>query len=371
MAITYPLSMPTSPGLKTARLTMRNVVGISESPTTLAQQVLDWNADAWLLEAVLPRISTRAQAEPWNAFLAALKGPVGTFLAGDPAGRVAQGQLGKNLLQNPEQFDNAIWTKDTGTLPAVVTANAASAPQAGLSLADKIAFPGTLTAGQTSQVVQLVPLCAAQRSFTFSVWMKADAGCTVTMRIEDASPYQGPAASADVAVTTGWQRFSVSGAFANSPGGSIHVILRYQAVAAAANVYAWGAQLEPGLAMGVYQQRYGDPICDGGALQRASSMTVRGLVPNATGLLLAGDYFQLGSGTSTRLYKLLGDINADATGKAGIDFWPGLRGPLADGQVLTLVGAQGLFRLASVDRGFDLDEILQYPGLAFSAREAL
>src|SRR5262245_35767645 len=87
MTISYPLDMPTlaSGSRRPARIFMgaRDVVGISESPFTMQQQVQVFTGGGLGLECTLPS-QNRAEADPWIAFLLALQGVYGTFRYGDP-----------------------------------------------------------------------------------------------------------------------------------------------------------------------------------------------------------------------------------------------------------------------------------------------
>lgn len=89
MAISYPLSMPTT-GVRSIRLSARNVVGVAASPFTGAQQVYRHQGAWWEAEISLPPMK-RADAEEWIGFLLSLKGRAGTFLLGDPAGASPRG----------------------------------------------------------------------------------------------------------------------------------------------------------------------------------------------------------------------------------------------------------------------------------------
>ncbi len=86
MPITYPLSIPTTPGaagLERFVLSGAHAVGVLRSPFTFMTQVQAHPGEAWMLEAsVAP--CRKEQAEPWVAFFASLRGPTGTFLIGDP-----------------------------------------------------------------------------------------------------------------------------------------------------------------------------------------------------------------------------------------------------------------------------------------------
>jgi len=90
VSITYPLTMPATPGFKQLTLLQNFVVGESDSPFTAQGQIYEHQGSWWEAKVDLP-IMTRAQAAPWIAFLAALNGRSGTFLLGDP---VATGPIG-------------------------------------------------------------------------------------------------------------------------------------------------------------------------------------------------------------------------------------------------------------------------------------
>ena len=92
----------------------------------------------------------------------------------------------------------------------------------------------------------------------------------------------------------------------------------------------------------------------------SSSVTV-----TMTGTLLAGDYFQLGSGSTARLYMVLQDQNGSGT----LEIWPALRSA-ASAASATLSTPRGLFRLSSNEVARTADEIGRY-GITFGAMEAI
>ena len=83
MAITYPLSLPTTIGIAEIELRANNVTGISQSPFTYKQQVVQHQGQRWDASVNIPPVR-KDLAEAWIAFLISLKGPVGTFYLGDP-----------------------------------------------------------------------------------------------------------------------------------------------------------------------------------------------------------------------------------------------------------------------------------------------
>jgi hypothetical protein len=84
VTITYPLNPPSITGIGPQNFTLRqvNVVGETESPFSLQQQIQQWSGQAWQIEADLPPM-LYPQAEQWISFLGALFGKFGTFLMGD------------------------------------------------------------------------------------------------------------------------------------------------------------------------------------------------------------------------------------------------------------------------------------------------
>jgi hypothetical protein len=113
----------------------------------------------------------------------------------------------------------------------------------------------------------------------------------------------------------------------------------------------------------------GTPLVNG-AGQTGYELITDGWTVSQTGILKAGDYIQLGSATTARLYKVLDDVNSDASGNATLDLWPDLRSAPADNATITVSNAKTNFRLASAQTSWDINEATIY-GLTFGAREAL
>jgi hypothetical protein len=95
-----------------------------------------------------------------------------------------------------------------------------------------------------------------------------------------------------------------------------------------------------------------------------------GWTPNTSGILLAGDVIQIGSGATAGLYQVLQDANSDAGGLATLDIAPRLRMAWSEDTGLVTVGAQGVFRLAGSVASYDIDDMRMY-GLQLDAIEAL
>jgi hypothetical protein len=83
MAITYPRTLPTTPGIKSNEFELDFNVDEHESPIT-RQSTFDHKfGDQWQGMYVYPPMSA-LQAREWKAWFASMHGPVKTFYAGDP-----------------------------------------------------------------------------------------------------------------------------------------------------------------------------------------------------------------------------------------------------------------------------------------------
>jgi hypothetical protein len=113
----------------------------------------------------------------------------------------------------------------------------------------------------------------------------------------------------------------------------------------------------------------GTPLVNG-AGQTGNELVTDGWTTSTTGILKAGDYIQLGTGATSRLYKVLDDVNSDGSGNATLTVWPDLRSAPADNAAITVSNTKTTFRLTSAQTGWDINEATIY-GLTFGAREAL
>lgn len=208
MAISYPLSLPTSIGIAQIELRATNAVAVSRSPFTYSTQVHAYSGQSWQADVTLPSIR-RDLAEEWVAWLISLKGQLGTFYLGDP---------------------NAV------------------TPRGSARNTDTILVNGATSSGNT-------------------------------LAIDDAPASQ-------------------------------------------------------------------------------------------TGYLKAGDYMQVGTGTSRQLFKVLADVDTNSSGQATVDIWPDVRTTIANNSAVTVENTKGVFRLSSNEQGFSINEASFY-GISFGAMEAL
>jgi hypothetical protein len=100
----------------------------------------------------------------------------------------------------------------------------------------------------------------------------------------------------------------------------------------------------------------------------SQSLSITGAAANASTYLLPGDYIQLGSGSSSRLHKVLNTVATNGSGAATMDIYPALRSSPSGAVVVS--SAKGLWRLNTADSSWDIDEAIKY-GIVFGAAEAL
>lgn len=95
------------------------------------------------------------------------------------------------------------------------------------------------------------------------------------------------------------------------------------------------------------------------------SLGDRSVTVAMTGTLKAGDYIQLGSGSSARLHKVL----VDKSGSGTLEIWPALRDDYTTASA-TLTNAKGVFRLASNSTQWGIGSSSAY-SIQFDAMEDL
>jgi hypothetical protein len=109
----------------------------------------------------------------------------------------------------------------------------------------------------------------------------------------------------------------------------------------------------------------GTPLIKG-ASQTGKTLITDGWTVSTTNILKAGDYFQLGSGSNTRLHKVLTNTTSDSSGNATLDIFPEIKTAYADNTAITTSNAKGVFRLPSNEMAFDLKQASTY-GMSFAA----
>jgi hypothetical protein len=113
----------------------------------------------------------------------------------------------------------------------------------------------------------------------------------------------------------------------------------------------------------------GTPLVNG-ADQLGSELILDGATATQTGWLKAGDYVQLGSGSTASLKMVLQDADSDGSGNVTLDLWPDVRTAPADNDAITTTSPIGLWRLLSNDFSYDVNSASHY-GIKFSAVEVI
>lgn len=103
---------------------------------------------------------------------------------------------------------------------------------------------------------------------------------------------------------------------------------------------------------------------------RQNQLITDGWTASVTGILKAGDWLQIGSGSATRLHKVLDDADSDGSGSATLTLWPNLRESPNDNEVITVNNAQGLFRLTGNEMPWELEAPGRFK-LSFGCLEVL
>jgi hypothetical protein len=113
----------------------------------------------------------------------------------------------------------------------------------------------------------------------------------------------------------------------------------------------------------------GTPVVKG-ASQTGSTLLIDGCTASQSSYLAAGDYIQLGSAASSQLYKVTQTAASDGSGNATLEIWPDLRSSPADNATITVNATKGLFRLATNETDWSINEASIF-GLTFPAIEVI
>lgn len=110
MAITYPISLPSSPAPAGIRIYPRSVVAVAVSPFSGTQQAYQHQGQVWQADITLPPMRL-ADAQPWMAALLQLNGRYGTFYLGNEAMRTPIGAAtGTPLVKGASQTGQSLIT---------------------------------------------------------------------------------------------------------------------------------------------------------------------------------------------------------------------------------------------------------------------
>lgn len=90
----------------------------------------------------------------------------------------------------------------------------------------------------------------------------------------------------------------------------------------------------------------GGTITVNGAGQTGNTLTVDGMTTSTNGILKAGDYFQIGTGSSARLYMATENLDSNGSGQGTLTFEPKLKESPADNASIISTAPKGVFRLS-------------------------
>jgi hypothetical protein len=110
---------------------------------------------------------------------------------------------------------------------------------------------------------------------------------------------------------------------------------------------------------------YATPRGDASSVAVTGSAGASTVAVAMTGTLKAGDYIQLGTGSSARLHKVL----VDQTGNGNLEIWPSLRSDYSSATA-TLDSPKGVFRLKQNMTEWSINNASFY-GVSFEAVEVI
>lgn len=93
-------------------------------------------------------------------------------------------------------------------------------------------------------------------------------------------------------------------------------------------------------------------------------------VGNSIVAFKAGDYIQLGSSSSSRLYMIVADATSNGSGVVTVTIEPSIRVTVSSGAAVVFQSPACSMRLDANDIGWDADNVSKY-GISFSCTEAI
>lgn len=113
----------------------------------------------------------------------------------------------------------------------------------------------------------------------------------------------------------------------------------------------------------------GTPLVNGAA-QVGQELVTDGWPASVNGVLLMGDLIQIGSGATTRMYKILKNVNSNGSGQATLDIWPRLRESPADNAAIVTSEPKCVWRLKDNIMDWSVNTAKHF-GLEIDAVEAI
>lgn len=113
----------------------------------------------------------------------------------------------------------------------------------------------------------------------------------------------------------------------------------------------------------------GTPLVKG-AGQTGNELITDGWTADTTNILKAGDWIQLGTAATSRLHKVLDNVNSDETGTATLTLFPSLRFTPLDNSAVVIESPKGQWRLSTNDIDYTI-QTGQFYGITLACMEAL
>ena len=112
----------------------------------------------------------------------------------------------------------------------------------------------------------------------------------------------------------------------------------------------------------------GTPVISGAHVTGLTELATSGWTASQTGILKSGDWIQLGTGITARLYKIMQSTDSDGGGLATLDVFPPLKDALSGGESITTASCKGVFRLSDDEQTYSVDYTTLF-GISFTAVE--
>lgn len=275
----------------------------------------------------------------------------------------------QNALLYSDQLDNAAWTKDG----ASITANSQTAPD-GTSTMDALVEDGATSA---HRVGQSITVSSSALDISASFCVKAGTRSWVYLEISDNSThwigtYVNLATGALGTAYSGGSNITNARFFVRDMGSGIyriHAVARKSGTqtsiyifCGAANADNSGTYTGVSLDVAAYFWRGASSIssvpflpaqttsaASTGTSQTGRSLNVKGLPVSTSGLLLAGDFFEING----ELKQCTASLDSDAAGLGVLQFGPGLVTSPADNDPVIINNPMGRFRIVGDPRRVD------------------
>ena len=109
---------------------------------------------------------------------------------------------------------------------------------------------------------------------------------------------------------------------------------------------------------------------DGAITVGLNTISLQSNNANMTNIFKAGDYIQIGTAGTAKLYMIVDNASSNSSGVVSVNIEPAIKVAASDDAAVDYTEAQGVFRMDSPDLGWDTNEVSRY-GITFSCTEAL